>query len=102
MSTSKIIAVLAATAMVGLFSASAFAELIPQEEIDQYSDSSKPDVDAGASKGPDESIVKQEQNQFGNEPAKDLDKNRPGSRRREPPPDGKGGHSRRRSLSFDH
>jgi hypothetical protein len=78
MSTTKIIAVLAATAMVGLFSASAFAESIPQEEIDQYSGSSKPDVDAGASKGPDESIVKQEQNQFGNEPAMDLDKNRQG------------------------
>jgi hypothetical protein len=76
MSTTKIIAVLAATAMVGLFSASAFAESIPQEEIDQYSGSAKPDVDAGASKGPDESIVKQEQNQYGNEPAKDLDKNR--------------------------
>jgi hypothetical protein len=75
MSTSKIIAVLAATAMVGLFSASSFAESIPQEEIDQYSGSAKPDVDAGASKGPDESIVKQEQNQYGNEPAKDLDKN---------------------------
>ena len=65
--------------MVGLFSASAFAESIPQEEIDQFSGSSKPDVDAGASKGPDESIVKQEQNQFGNDPAKDLDKNRQGS-----------------------
>ena len=48
---------------------------IPQEEIDQYSGSDKPDVDAGASKGPDELIVKQEQNQFGNDPAKDLDKN---------------------------
>jgi hypothetical protein len=76
MSTTKIIAVLAASAMVGLFSASAFAESIPQEEIDQYSGSSKPDVDASASKGSDESIVKQEQNQFGNDPAKDLDPNR--------------------------
>ena len=75
MSTTKIIAVLAATAMVGLFSASAFAESIPQEEIQQYSGSDKPDVDAGASKGPDASIVDQEQNQYGNEPAKDLDKN---------------------------
>jgi len=75
MSTSKIIAVLAATAMVGLFSASSFAESIPQEEIDQYSGSAKPDVDAGASKGPDESIVKQEQNQFGNDPA-DLSEGR--------------------------
>jgi len=76
MSTTKIIAVLAATAMVGMFTASTYAESIPQEEIDQYSGSDKPDVDAGASKGPDASIVDQEQNQFGNEPAKDLDKNR--------------------------
>jgi hypothetical protein len=79
MSTTKIIAALAATAMVGLFTATAYAESIPQEEIDQYSGSSKPDVDASASKGSDESIVKQEQNQFGNEPAKDLDKNRQGA-----------------------
>ena len=79
MSTTKIIAALAATAMVGLFTATAYAESIPQEEIDQYSGSSKPDVDAGASKGSDESIVKQEQNQFGNEPAKDLDANRQGA-----------------------
>lgn len=76
MSTTKIIAVLAATAMVGLFTASAYAaESIPQEEIDQYSGSAKPDVDPGASKGSDESIVKQEQNQFGNEPA-DLSEGR--------------------------
>ena len=76
MSTSKIIAVLAASSMLAMFSLPAFAESIPQEEINQYSGSSKPDVDAGASKGHDESIVKQEQNQYGNEPAKDLDKNR--------------------------
>jgi hypothetical protein len=75
MSTSKIIAVLAATAMVGLFAASASAESIPQEEIQQYSGSDKPDVDPGASKGPDASIVDQEQNQFGNDPAMSLDKN---------------------------
>ena len=77
MSTSKIIAVLAASAMVGLFSASAFAELIPQEEIDQYSGSSKPDVDASASKGADESIVKQEKNQFGNSMRHGLDMSPP-------------------------
>jgi hypothetical protein len=75
MSTSKIIAVVAASAMVGLFSASAYAESIPQEEIQQYSGSAKPDVDPGASKGSDESIVKQEQNQFGNDPA-DLSEGR--------------------------
>ncbi|KAB2942567.1 MAG: hypothetical protein K8F92_02655 [Hyphomicrobium sp.] len=76
MSTTKIIAALAATAMVGLFTASAYAaESIPQQEIDQFSGSDKPDVDASASKGSDESIVKQEQNQFGNEPA-DLEEGR--------------------------
>ena len=75
MSTTKIIAVIAATAMVGLFSAAAYAESIPQEEIDQYSGSAKPDVDPGASKGHDESIVKQEQNQYGNDPA-DLSEGR--------------------------
>lgn len=78
MSTTKIIAVIAASAMVGLFSGSAFAESIPQQEIDQYGNSAAPDVDPGASKGPDASIVNQEQNQLGNDPAKDLDKNRPG------------------------
>ena len=75
MSTTKIIAALAATAMVGLFTATAYAESIPQEEINQYSGSDKPDVDPGASKGSDESIVKQEQNQYGNEPA-DLSEGR--------------------------
>jgi hypothetical protein len=75
MSTSKIIAVLAASSMLAMFSLPAFAESIPQEEINQYSGSSKPDVDAGASKGHDESIVKQEQNQYGNEPA-DLSEGR--------------------------
>jgi hypothetical protein len=76
MSTSKIIAIIAASSMLGALSfAPAFAESIPQEEIDQYSGSSKPDVDPGASKGSDESIVKQEQNQYGNDPA-DLSEER--------------------------
>ena len=73
MSTSKIIAIIAASSMLGALSfAPAFAESIPQEEIDQYSGSAQPDVDAGASRGPDRSIVDQEQNQFGNNPAPDL------------------------------
>ena len=88
MSTSKVIAVLAATAMVGLFSASAFAELIPQEEIQQYSGSDKPDVDAGASKGPDASIVDQEKNQFGNDAGQGSRQEPHPRRRREPPQDG--------------
>lgn len=70
MSTSKIIAIIAATSMLGALSCvPAFAESIPQEEIDQYSGSSKPDVDAGASRGSDESITGQERNQLGNGPA---------------------------------
>jgi hypothetical protein len=76
MSTSKIIAIIAASSMLGALSfAPAFAESIPQEETDQYSGSSKPDVDPGASRGSDESIVKQEQNQYGNDPA-DLSEGR--------------------------
>jgi hypothetical protein len=76
MSTSKIIAIIAASSMLGALSfAPAFAESIPQEETDQYSGSSKPDVDPGASRGSDESIVKQEQNQYGNGPA-DLSEGR--------------------------
>ena len=76
MSTTKIIAVIAASAMVGLFTAPAYAaESIPQEEKDQFSGSAKPDVDPGASKGQDEPIVKQEQNQYGNDPA-DLSEER--------------------------
>jgi hypothetical protein len=73
---SKVIAIIAASSMLGALSfAPAFAESIPQEEINQYSGSSKPDVDAGASRGSDESIVKQEQNQYGNDPA-DLSEGR--------------------------
>jgi hypothetical protein len=73
---SKIIAIIAASSMLGALSfAPAFAESIPQEEINQYSGSSKPDVDPGASKGKDESIVKQELNQYGNNPA-DLSEER--------------------------
>lgn len=74
MSTSKVLAAIAATSVLALFSfAPAYAESIPQEQIDQLSGSDRPDVDASASKGPDASIVDQEQNQMGNEPAKDLD-----------------------------
>ena len=97
MSTSKIIAVLAASAMVGLFSASAFAESIPQEEIDQFSGSSKPDVDASASKGADATVVKQEKNQLDNSmgtnvPEPSMKGGEDSAR------DGAGGHPRWRPL----
>lgn len=72
MSTSKMIAVLAASAMVGLFSVSAQAKSIPQMEAEQFGNSAQPDVDAGASRGSDRSIVDQEQNQLSNDPAPDL------------------------------
>lgn len=76
MSTSKIIAIIAASSMLGALSfAPAFAESIPQEEQEQFGNSAKPDVDPGASRGSDESIVKQEQNQYGNDPA-DLSEER--------------------------
>jgi len=76
MSTSKIIAIIAASSTLGMLSfAPAFADSIPQEEINQYDGSSKPDVDAGASRGTDNPIVEQEQNQFGNSPAQDLGPN---------------------------
>lgn len=71
-STSKILAALAASAMVGMFAAPAFADPIPQEEAEQFGNSAKPDVDAGASQGPDAPIVNQEQNQMGNDPATDF------------------------------
>ena len=54
-----VLATISVGSMLGALSfAPAFAESIPQEEIDQYSGSAKPDVDPGASKGADESIVR--------------------------------------------
>ena len=74
MSTSKVLAAIAASSALALVSfAPAYAESIPQEQIDQYGISAAPDVAPGASKGPDAPIVNQEQTQMGNEPAKDLD-----------------------------
>ncbi len=74
MSTSKVLAAIAASSALALLSfAPAYAESIPQQQIDQFGNSAAPDVDPGASKGPDASIVDQEQTQMGNEPAKDLD-----------------------------
>jgi hypothetical protein len=74
MSTNKVLAAIAATSVLALFSfAPAYAESIPQQQIDQFGNKAAPDVDPGASKGPDASIVEQEQRQVGNEPARDLD-----------------------------
>jgi hypothetical protein len=44
----------------------AYAESLPKMEKDQIGNSANPDVDPGASKGTDPSIVTQEKDQMGN------------------------------------
>lgn len=51
----------------------AFAQSTPQLDREQLGDSAAPDVDPGASKGTDESIVKQEGDQLDNSTAPDVD-----------------------------
>ena len=73
MVSNKIIAVLAATSALALFAAtSANAELIVKEEQEQLGNSAAPDVDPGASQGPDKSIVTQERMQLGNSPGPNV------------------------------
>jgi hypothetical protein len=75
--TTKVLAAIAASAALALVSfAPAYAESIPQEQIDQYGNSAAPDVDPGASKGPDAPVVEQELNQYGNDPARDFNKSK--------------------------
>ena len=72
MSTNKNLAVLAASSVLALFSLSpAYAESVPQQEQNELNDSSQPDVDPGASKGPDAPIVKQEGEQLNNSASPD-------------------------------
>jgi len=69
MVSNKFIAVLAASSALALFAAtSANAESIVKEEQQQLGNSAAPDVDPGASQGPDKSIVTQERMQLGNSP----------------------------------
>jgi len=75
MSTKKTFAVLAASSALALFAIApvAYAEdPIVQEEQDQLNDSSQPDVDPGASKGPDLPVEDQERMQLGNSPGPDV------------------------------
>jgi hypothetical protein len=73
MVSNKIIAVLAATSALALFAAtSANAESIVKEEQEQIGNSAAPDVDPGASQGPDKSIVTQERMQLGNSPGPNV------------------------------
>ena len=67
MMSNKIIAVLAASSALALFAVtSATADPIVKEEQEQMGNSAAPDVDPGASKGPDKPIVTQEKDQLNN------------------------------------
>lgn len=73
MVSNKIIAVLAATSALALFAVtSANAESIVKEEQERLGNSAAPDVDPGASQGPDKSIVTQERMQLGNSPGPNV------------------------------
>jgi len=67
MSTKKTIAVLAASSALALFAFSpVYAGGVVQQEQDQLNDSSQPDVDPGASKGPDAPITTEERQELNN------------------------------------
>jgi len=69
MVSNKIIAVLAASSTLALLAAaSASAESIVKEQQQDLSNSPSPDVDPGASRGPDKPIVTQERMQLGKPP----------------------------------
>lgn len=73
MSISKTLSVLAASSALALFALSpVYAEDIVTEEQDQLNNSAQPDVDPGASKGPDLTIEEQERMQLGNDPGPDV------------------------------
>ena len=73
MPTYKTLAVLAASSALAIFAFTpVYAESIPQEEKDQLTNSGKPNVDPGASKGPDAPVVKQESEQLNNSAQPDV------------------------------
>jgi hypothetical protein len=73
MSINKTLSVLAASSALALFALQpVYAGDIVTEEQDQLNDSAQPDVDPGASKGPDDPIVDQERMQLGNQPGPDV------------------------------
>ena len=73
MVSNKFIAVLAASSALALFAATSVnAESIVKEEQQQLDNSDAPDVDPGASKGPDKPIVTQERMQLGNSPGPNV------------------------------
>jgi len=73
MSTNKTLAVLAASSALALFAFSpVYAESLPQQEQQELDNSAQPDVDPGASKGPDAPIVTQEREQLNNSAEPDV------------------------------
>ncbi len=73
MSTNKTLSVLAASSVLAFFAFSpVYAESIPQQEQNQLNNSAQPDVDPGASKGPDAPIVTQEREQLNNSSQPDV------------------------------
>jgi hypothetical protein len=73
MSTKKTIAVLAASSVLAFFALSpVYAGDVVTEEQDQLNNSAQPDVDPGASKGPDAPITDEEKMQLGNSPGPDV------------------------------
>lgn len=73
MSINKKLSLLAFSGVLALSSSPAFAESLGKLEKDQISNAAAPDVDPGASKGADLSIVKQEKDQLSNTTATDVD-----------------------------
>jgi hypothetical protein len=73
MLTKKALTTLAASGLLSLLAlAPAYAESIPAEEIQQFSNSAEPDVDPGASKGADTPVFLQERMQIDNSTAVDV------------------------------
>ena len=67
MTSNKLIALLAASSALAVFAVtSASADPIVKEQQEQIGNSAAPDVDPGASKGPDKPIVTQEKDQLDN------------------------------------
>jgi hypothetical protein len=67
MSINKTLSVLAASSALALFALSpVYAQGVVTQEQDQLNDSSKPDVDPGASKGPDAPITTEEREELNN------------------------------------
>ncbi len=72
MSMNKL-SLLAFSGVLALSFSPAFAEDLIKLEKDQVSNAAAPDVDPGASKGTDLSVVKQEKDQLNNSTATDVD-----------------------------